>query len=132
MTKEDYIRMNRGINDSKDLPREYLEAIFDEIASNEIKMTGTLSHTGTLGRYSMAGVSDKQRRQAYTQEMAQKSEAAKTLMEGISDKSSSFTSATHIEHVRGMFKVRGVNLVSSSPGFCVTALAAYFKSEAVI
>lgn len=102
MTKEDYIKMNRGINDSRDLPREYLEDIFDEIASNEIKMTGT---TGTLGRQSMAGVSEKQRRQAYTQEMVQMAEAAKTLMEGISDKSSSFTSATHVEHVRGMFKV---------------------------
>ena len=30
--------MNRGINDQKDLPREYLEAIYDEIAANEIKM----------------------------------------------------------------------------------------------
>ena len=30
--------MNRGINDSKDLPREYLEAIYEEIASNEITM----------------------------------------------------------------------------------------------
>ena len=38
MTKEDYIKMNRGINDQKDLPREYLETIYDEIASNEIKM----------------------------------------------------------------------------------------------
>jgi brefeldin A-inhibited guanine nucleotide-exchange protein len=38
MTKEQYIKMNRGINDSKDLPEEYLSAIYDEIASNEIKM----------------------------------------------------------------------------------------------
>ena len=38
MTKEDYIKMNRGINDQKDLPREYLEDIYDEISSNEIKM----------------------------------------------------------------------------------------------
>ena len=38
MTKEQYIRMNRGINDSKDLPPEYLSAIYDEIAGNEIKM----------------------------------------------------------------------------------------------
>ncbi len=30
--------MNRGINDQKDLPREYLEAIYDEIASREIRM----------------------------------------------------------------------------------------------
>lgn len=38
MTKEQYIKMNRGINDSKDLPGEYLSAIYDEIAGNEIKM----------------------------------------------------------------------------------------------
>ena len=30
--------MNRGINDSKDLPREFLEGIYDEIASSEIRM----------------------------------------------------------------------------------------------
>ena len=50
-------------------------------------------------------MSEKQRRQAYHQEMAQVAETAKTLMENISEKSSTFTSATHVEHVRGMFKV---------------------------
>ena len=38
MTKLEYIKMNRGINEQKDLPREYLEAIYDEIATNEIRM----------------------------------------------------------------------------------------------
>lgn len=33
--------MNRGINDSKDLPEEYLSDIYDEIAGNEIKMKQT-------------------------------------------------------------------------------------------
>lgn len=41
MTKEQYIKMNRGINDSRDLPEDYLSAIYDEIAENEIKMKGT-------------------------------------------------------------------------------------------
>lgn len=40
MTKAQYIRMNRGINDSRDLPEEYLSAIYDEIADNQIKMKG--------------------------------------------------------------------------------------------
>ena len=31
--------MNRGINDSKDLPPEYLTTIYEEIKANEIKMT---------------------------------------------------------------------------------------------
>ena len=30
--------MNRGINDQKDLPRDYLSDICDEIAGNEIKL----------------------------------------------------------------------------------------------
>ena len=133
MTKEDYIRMNRGINDSKDLPRDYLENIYDEIAVNEIRMTAPSRGTGP--RHSMVGgerrqpldwptygscvhthphtlthshphtVSEKQRRLAYTQEMAQMAQTAEALMEGMSNKPSSFTSATHAEHVRGMFKV---------------------------
>ena len=41
MTKEQYIKMNRGINDSKDLPEEYLSSIYDAIAGNEIKMKVT-------------------------------------------------------------------------------------------
>jgi len=41
MTKHQYIRMNRGINDSRDLPEEYLSSIYDEIADNEIKMRVT-------------------------------------------------------------------------------------------
>ena len=41
MTKEQYIKMNRGINDSRDLPYEYLSAIYDEISDNEIKMKAT-------------------------------------------------------------------------------------------
>lgn len=38
MTKEQYIKMNRGINDSKDLPEEYLSAIYNEIAGKKISM----------------------------------------------------------------------------------------------
>ncbi|XP_077867851.1 brefeldin A-inhibited guanine nucleotide-exchange protein 1-like, partial [Saccoglossus kowalevskii] len=41
MTKEQYIKMNRGINDSKDLPEDFLSAIYDEIADNEIRMKQT-------------------------------------------------------------------------------------------
>ena len=40
MTKEQYIKMNRGINDSRDLPEEYLSQIYDEIAGKQIKMKG--------------------------------------------------------------------------------------------
>ena len=38
MTKEQYVKMNRGINE--DLPEELLHHIYDEIAESEIKMKG--------------------------------------------------------------------------------------------
>lgn len=38
MTKADFIRNNRGIDDGKDLAEEYLGALYDQIVKNEIKM----------------------------------------------------------------------------------------------
>ena len=46
--------MNRGINDSRDLPKEYLEAIFDEIAQNEIQMSAH-RHRSTTSKLTVAG-----------------------------------------------------------------------------
>lgn len=38
MTKADFIRNNRGIDDGKDLPEDYLSTLYDQIVKNEIKM----------------------------------------------------------------------------------------------
>ncbi|XP_011625421.1 brefeldin A-inhibited guanine nucleotide-exchange protein 1 [Amborella trichopoda] len=38
MSKADFIRNNRGIDDGKDLPEEYLGSLYDNIVKNEIKM----------------------------------------------------------------------------------------------
>lgn len=38
MTKEQFVRNNRGINNGKNLPQEYLEALYDGIVNNEITM----------------------------------------------------------------------------------------------
>ncbi|XP_010090724.2 brefeldin A-inhibited guanine nucleotide-exchange protein 1 isoform X2 [Morus notabilis] len=38
MTKADFIRNNRGIDDGKDLPEEYLGSLYNQIVKNEIKM----------------------------------------------------------------------------------------------
>jgi len=38
MTKEGFLRNNRGINEGKDLPAEFLEQLYDRIVENEIKM----------------------------------------------------------------------------------------------
>ncbi|XP_022968924.1 brefeldin A-inhibited guanine nucleotide-exchange protein 1 [Cucurbita maxima] len=43
MTKADFIRNNRGIDDGKDLPDEYLGTLYDQIVRNEIKMNSDSS-----------------------------------------------------------------------------------------
>ncbi|XP_043923098.1 brefeldin A-inhibited guanine nucleotide-exchange protein 1 [Protopterus annectens] len=105
MTKEQYIQMNRGINDSKDLPEEYLSAIYDEIAGKKISMKETkeLAITTKSSKHNVA--SEKQRRLLYNMEMEQMAKTAKALMEAVSHVQASFTSATHLEHVRPMFKL---------------------------
>lgn len=39
MSKADFVRNNRGIDDGKDLPEEYLGALYDQIVKDEIKMS---------------------------------------------------------------------------------------------
>lgn len=43
MSKADFIRNNRGIDDGKDLPEEYLGALYDQVVKNEIKMNADSS-----------------------------------------------------------------------------------------
>ncbi|KRX71962.1 Brefeldin A-inhibited guanine nucleotide-exchange protein 1 [Trichinella sp. T6] len=132
MTKEQYIRMNRGINDSGDLPEQYLSDIYDEIAGNEIKMKQHFTkHVKTSCKtqiessreqtsrltvdivcwalycifYVSALASERHRRLLYNVEMEQMETTAKALMEAASHFQTSFTSATHAQHVRPMFKV---------------------------
>lgn len=38
MSADDFIRNNRGIDNGKDLPEEYLRSLFERISRNEIKM----------------------------------------------------------------------------------------------
>ncbi|XP_067836411.1 brefeldin A-inhibited guanine nucleotide-exchange protein 1 isoform X2 [Heptranchias perlo] len=103
MTKGQYIKMNRGINDSKDLPEEYLSAIYDEIAGKKISMKETKELTIKSSKQNVA--SEKQRRLLYNLEMEQMAKTAKALMEAVSHVQAPFTSATHLDHVRPMFKL---------------------------
>lgn len=57
--------------------------------------------------------SEKQRRLLYNLEMEQMAKTAKALMEAVSHVQAPFTSATHLEHVRPMFKVSFTIITSS-------------------
>lgn len=102
MTKESYIRMNRGINESQDLPEAYLAQIYDQIANCEIRLrsddamsrlTGSKSSTTDLGTRPLRTVNGSS------------VPISDELLGAMESTSSDFTSATHGEHVRPMFKI---------------------------
>ena len=108
MTKDDYINMNRGINDSKDLPRAFLETIFDQVAESELKLkggnaTGALPGGGKLAP--QRAENEKQRRLLYNMEIEQVTQTARSLMESVYHVATHFTSAKHGEHIMPMFKL---------------------------
>lgn len=107
MTKEQYIKLNRGISDNQDLPEEYLSQIYDEIAGHEIK----IKPTNKPGKQVIS--SEKRRRLLWNMEMEAISAAAKNLMESVSHVQAPFTSAKHLEHVRPMFKMAWTSFLAA-------------------
>ncbi|KLT43076.1 Sec7-domain-containing protein [Cutaneotrichosporon oleaginosum] len=119
MTKPEFVRNNRGINDGGDLPEDFLGEIYDEIHSNEIRMKDEVEAalggpTGpTLGR-------DLQREAFLTQSenMASKTEAllkhmARSSRRGARDH---YYAASRVEHVRFMFEAAWMPFLAGISG----------------
>ncbi|KAK9770886.1 putative SEC7 domain-containing protein [Seiridium cardinale] len=135
MTKEDFIKNNRGINDDADLPEDYLIAIYEEIASNEIVLksereaaaiAGALpnapstSFAAGLGQ-ALSNVGRDLQREAYVQqseEIALRSEQLfKTLFKNQRRSAAKagikFIPATSFKHVGSMFDVVWMSVFSA-------------------
>ncbi|TLD03168.1 uncharacterized protein PgNI_12398 [Pyricularia grisea] len=132
MSKEDFIKNNRGINDNADLPEEYLISIYEEIASNEIVLTserqaaaaaGTVppQATGIAAGIGQAFSSRDYQREAYVQQSEEislrseqlfknlfKSQRRNAEMAGIK-----FIPATSFKHVGPMFDVTWMSFFSA-------------------
>jgi len=137
MTKEDFIKNNRGINDDADLPDEYLGSIYDEIRGNEIVLEGereaskidlTAHPSGGIvegiGRVIYNAGRDLER-DAYviaSNEMANKTEQLfKSLLKaqrkgGTQPALPKFISASSSKHVGPMFEVTWMSFLSSLSG----------------
>ncbi|KAI9069221.1 Sec7-domain-containing protein [Trametes sanguinea] len=129
MTKQGFIANNKGINDGQDLPAEFLNAIYDDIVNNEIRMkdeveaalTVTAPTPGIAGV--LANVGRDLQKEAYmlqSNNMASKTEALfRTLMrtQRRGTKSSEhFFSASHFIHVRPMFEVAWIPFLAGLSG----------------
>jgi brefeldin A-inhibited guanine nucleotide-exchange protein len=110
MTKADFIKNNRGINEGGDLPDDFLGGIFEEIQSNEIILKD--EHEGVVAAGGLAIVGRDLQREAFlaqSENMANKTEALlKTMARTQRDRggvSEHYYAASRIEHVRFMFEV---------------------------
>ncbi|KKY27581.1 putative guanyl-nucleotide exchange factor [Phaeomoniella chlamydospora] len=135
MSKEDFIKNNRGINDGQDLPDEYLVGIFEEIANHEIVLNterehaaalGIVTQTGPSGLASRAGQAlanvgrdlQKEKYAQASEEMANKTEQLyKSLIRAqkrstVREALSRFIPATSIKHVGSMFNVTWMSFLS--------------------
>lgn len=138
MSKDDFLKNNRGIDDGKDLDAAFLEDVYDEIQTHEIVLKEeqdaallnsipVAAGQGFTANISsaLATVGRDLQREAYvaaSQEMANKSEARfKTLLKAqkrsTQQKSSSvYYSASHFEHVGPMFEVVWMPILASLSG----------------
>ncbi|OAJ43833.1 hypothetical protein BDEG_27149 [Batrachochytrium dendrobatidis JEL423] len=118
MDKPAFIKNNKGINGDSDLPEEFLDAVFDEIAQNEIIMEEEHAN-GKLARITMgwgAGdLNDRQRMDMYRKEVNMIQKKSQMLMKaGSSNRGvTPFRSATGRELVRPMFAMAAWALVAT-------------------
>ncbi len=134
MTKEDFIKNNRGINDNADLPDEYLIGIYDEIAGNEIVLKSEREAAAAAGNLpaqqasgfaglgqALSNVGRDLQREAYVQqseEISLRSEQLfKTLFKNQRRNAAKagirFIPATSFRHVGPMFDVTWMSFFSA-------------------
>ncbi|KAE9371079.1 Sec7-domain-containing protein [Stipitochalara longipes BDJ] len=137
MTKEDFIKNNRGINDNADLPDEYLIGIYDEIRKEEIVLksereaaaaNGVPQATGGIASglgQALATVGRDLQREAYLQQSEQISHRSEQLFKNLfrnqrknASKSGAikFIPATSFKHVGPMFDVTWMSFFSGLSG----------------
>ncbi|KAI1371463.1 Sec7-domain-containing protein [Hypoxylon crocopeplum] len=134
MTKEDFIRNNRGINDNADLPDEYLVGIYDEIAGNEIVLKSERDAAAAAGNVpaqssgfaaglgqALSNVGRDLQREAYVQQSEEISLRSEQLFKNLfknqrknaAKAGIKFIPATSFRHVGPMFDVTWMSFFSA-------------------
>ncbi|KAJ3150955.1 guanine nucleotide exchange protein for ADP-robosylation factor [Geranomyces michiganensis] len=138
MTKADFKKNNRGIDEGKDVAPEFLEAIYDEINQNEIVMKDEqplVTGVSPGGPNSQTGVGGNRKEVAQfalaSETMALKTEALfNTMLKGKTGKRNTvvansskdtgsggaFYIASHFEHVKGMFQIIWMSILTGISG----------------
>ncbi|KAL7687226.1 putative Sec7 domain, pleckstrin domain, PH-like domain superfamily, MABP domain-containing protein [Plasmopara halstedii] len=81
MSKEQFVRNNRGIDNGKDLPKRFLEGIYDDIANNPMHIKGSriTSHASRENGFSVADLENERFFGGIAKAVAQSEELMKDL-----------------------------------------------------
>ncbi|KAJ4286902.1 guanine nucleotide exchange protein for ADP-robosylation factor [Collariella sp. IMI 366227] len=132
MSKAEFIKNNRGINDNADLPDDYLIGIYDDIAGNEIVLKSerdaaalagppqTTSLAAGLGQ-ALVNVGRDLQREAYVQQSEEISLRSEQLFRDLyrsqrknaTKHGAKFISATSFKHVGPMFDATWMSFFSA-------------------
>eukprot|EP00967_Tisochrysis_lutea_P123999 scaffold206989_cov27-Tisochrysis_lutea.AAC.2 len=111
MTQQEFVNMNRGINDSGDLPQSFLESLYQAITTNEIKIKemdpmprgGALDASGTRAS----------RSKLFHMESAIMVKESQELFKAKARVKSVYHSSRNVEHARPMFEASWCALLAS-------------------
>ncbi|CAH00924.1 Arf family guanine nucleotide exchange factor SEC7 [Kluyveromyces lactis] len=123
MTLEEFIENNSGIDNGKDLPREYMEQIFEEISNHEIKLLSEQHQamisgdaTAALPQQSSFGFFNGKdyEREAYIQVSKQISSKTELVFKNLSkNKDTVYYAASHVEHVKSIFETLWMSFLAA-------------------
>lgn len=104
MTKDEYVHNNRGINDGQDLPREFLENIYEGVKGHPFSLQEDVDAKTKMESQNAQNTSQKfELFKRETETIVQKSE--ELMKQRVSRKQSHYVSAQNVEHVRPLFEV---------------------------
>lgn len=126
MTVDSFVTNNSGIDDGKDLPREFLEKIFYEIQQNEIKLQSEQHAALLAGDTSVAPATSvgffggrDLTREAYLHASKEMSTKTEKLVKSLGKKAKSddahgsvFHAASHVIHVRTIFETLWMSILA--------------------
>lgn len=114
MTKDEFVRNNRGINDGADLPYEFLSALYDRTTTIEIRLAGSVkdsAHEAAVAAIGgsplgIAGIDAAEKARRFKQESDELMAQTKVLFANRRKTAEDYTyfSASNVHHSRLMFE----------------------------
>ncbi|KAJ1509470.1 guanine nucleotide exchange protein for ADP-robosylation factor [Coelomomyces lativittatus] len=114
MSRDDFIKNNRGINDNADLPLEVLNSIYDAIEKDEIKLKDDpLASTSKVQNQSAVSVSNRARKEVFNSALEEILNRIEVLFDKKKRKPSTWVVASHSDHVKNMMDLVWMAVLAS-------------------